>query len=214
MKRSVDALGKACPLPVIEAKKAVQSMTEAGEVEVLVDNEIAVQNVTKMAAHKKLDFHSEKLAADKFLVTIRVPAPDQEQIDVSSGTDEKEEQQAETCRPDSRRDLCVVVLSSAEMGSGDPVLGKLLMKGYVFALTQLEVLPQTILLYNSGAYLSIEGADTLEDLKTLEAEGVEILTCGTCLNHYGIADKLAVGSVTNMYSIAEKLAEADRIIRP
>ena len=57
------------------------------------------------------------------------------------------------------------VYKRQEMGSGDPVLGKLLMKGYVFALTQLEVLPQTILLYNSGAYLSIEGADTLEDLK-------------------------------------------------
>ncbi len=214
MKITVDALGKQCPLPVIEAKKAVQSMTEAGEVEVLVDNEIAVQNVTKMAAHKNLDFHSEKLSADQFLVTIRVKDSVERETDENADNRKQENQTKELCHKDVRQNAQVVVLSSNEMGSGDPVLGKLLMKGYVFALTQLEQLPQTILLYNAGAYLSVEGSDALEDLKTLEAEGVEILTCGTCLNHYGITDKLAVGGITNMYAIAEKLAQADRIVRP
>ena len=71
-----------------------------------------------------------------------------------------------------------------------------------------------VLLYNGGAHLSVEGAPTLQDLKLLEEQGVEILTCGTCLNHYGIADKLGVGSVTNMYTIAEHLMQASKIIRP
>ncbi|MEG2350447.1 MAG: DsrE family protein, partial [Hungatella sp.] len=74
--------------------------------------------------------------------------------------------------------------------------------------------PETILLYNAGAKLSAEGSEALPDLKLLEAQGVEILTCGTCLNHYGLSEKLAVGSVTNMYVIAEKLMGAFRVIRP
>ena len=88
------------------------------------------------------------------------------------------------------------------------------MKGFVYALTQLEKLPQTILLYNSGAYLSCEGSDSVEDLKSMEAQGVEVMTCGTCLNHYGLTEKLAVGSVTNMYVIAQKMMEADHIVKP
>ena len=116
--------------------------------------------------------------------------------------------------PDSRRKKKLVVLRSGKMGEGSDELGTALMKSFIYALTELEELPETILLYNGGAYLSCEGSDSLEDLKSLEAQGVEIMTCGTCLNYYGIADRLAVGSVTNMYAIAEKMAEADTIICP
>ena len=88
------------------------------------------------------------------------------------------------------------------------------MKAFVFALTKQDVLPETVLLYNRGAFLSCDGSDSLEDLKTLEAQGVEILTCGTCLNHYGLTDKLKVGTVTNMYVIAEKMTQASLIVKP
>ena len=60
----------------------------------------------------------------------------------------------------------------------------------------------------------MESSDALEDLKYMESQGVEILTCGTCLNHFGLTEKLAVGSVTNMYSIVEKMAQAGKVIRP
>ena len=100
------------------------------------------------------------------------------------------------------------------MGSGNDALGKVLIKGFIFAVTQLERLPKTILFYNGGATLTAEGSDSLEDLKHLEEEGVEILTCGTCLNYYNLTDKLQVGSVTNMYTIVEKMAGADKIITP
>ena len=118
------------------------------------------------------------------------------------------------CQPDCRRKGMVVVLSSNRMGQGDEILGKLLMKGFVYALTEQDSLPETILLYNSGAYLSCEGSDNVEDLRNLEAQGVEILTCGTCLNHYGLGDKLKVGSVTNMYEIAERMTGARLLVRP
>ena len=108
----------------------------------------------------------------------------------------------------------VVVISSDKMGEGEAELGNILMKGFIYALTQLETLPSTVLLYNKGAYLSCEGSPVLEDLQILSEAGVEILTCGTCLNYYGLGEKLKVGSVANMYMIVETQAKADLIIKP
>ena len=108
----------------------------------------------------------------------------------------------------------VVVLSGNVMGTGDEKLGKALMKAFVFAVTKQDRLPETILCYNTGAYLTCEGADTLEDMKSLEAEGVKIFTCGTCLDFYGMKEKLAVGGVTNMYDIVETMEKARTIVRP
>jgi selenium metabolism protein YedF len=100
------------------------------------------------------------------------------------------------------------------MGDGDESLGKTLLKGFIFALSKTEILPKRILFYNRGAFVTIEGSESIDDLKSLEAQGVEIMTCGTCLNHYGITDKLAVGSVTNMYVIVESMTQAVKIIKP
>ena len=89
------------------------------------------------------------------------------------------------------------------------------MKGFVYALTQLDEAPDTVLLYNGGAKLSVEGrAETVNDLRLLAENGTEVLTCGTCRTHYGLTDRLAVGEVTNMYVIAEKLSGAGKVIRP
>ena len=204
----LDERGKQCPLPVIEAKKALEASAPGEKVEVVVDNEIAVQNLSKMADHKGLAVCSEKTGEREFLVTITAGEGNGETAQAPAAAEEV------TCTPDGRRKGMVVVLSSNQMGQGDEVLGKLLMKGFVFALTQQDMLPETILLYNSGAFLSCEGSDNLEDLKTLEAQGVEILTCGTCLNHYGLAEKRQVGGVTNMYEIVEKMTKASVVVRP
>ena len=108
----------------------------------------------------------------------------------------------------------VVAVTAPWMGAGNEELGAVLIKGFLFALTQQDTLPTTILFYNGGATLTTEGSASLEDLKSLEALGVEILTCGTCLNYYGLTEKLAVGGVTNMYSIVEKLAGAGKVVKP
>jgi hypothetical protein len=71
-----------------------------------------------------------------------------------------------------------------------------------------------MLFYNSGAFMTCQDSPALADLKELETLGVEIMTCGTCLNHYGLTDQLQVGSVTNMYVIAEKMTGADLIVKP
>ena len=108
----------------------------------------------------------------------------------------------------------VVVISADHMGEGDEVLGKILLKGFLFALTQQEMLPKTVLFYNGGAAVTCEGSASLEDLQKLESLGVEILTCGTCLNHYGLTEQLRVGGVTNMYVIVEKQMQATKVVRP
>ena len=177
-----------------------------------MDNEIAVQNLSKMAASKGLAAVSEKISDNEFAVKIVVS----EGANAASGSDAAADSDDEpiVCQPDSRRKGMVVVLSSNLMGHGDPELGKALMKGFVYALTQQDALPETVLLYNSGARLSCEGSDNLEDLKSLESQGVEILTCGTCLNFYGLGEKLQVGSVTNMYEIVERMTTAKCLVRP
>ena len=200
----VNAAGKQCPIPVVEATRALRVMTEPGTLEVLVDNEIAVQNLTRMAAGHQLVAKAEKRGEALFAVTMEVTNP--------MGEAPAEEVEM-TCIPDLRGNL-VVAVDTDVMGRGSEELGRTLMKGFLFAVSQLPELPATILLYNGGAKLSVEGSDSLEDLKNMEAQGVEILTCGTCLNFYGLTEKLSVGSVTNMYTIVEKLAGAGKVMKP
>lgn len=205
MERKIDAKGQQCPKPVIMAKKAMDESAENDVVVIEVDNEIAVTNLRKLAGSQHAEYASRKLKEKQYEVRITV---------TKGGENEKEPEAAyENCSI-SAGNSTVVVISSDKMGEGDEVLGRLLMKGFIYALTQLSVLPKTVLLYNGGAHLSCEGSDSLEDLRTLEEAGVEILTCGTCLNHYGLAEKLAVGAATNMYVIAEIQSEAGKTIRP
>ena len=200
---NVDARGDACPLPVVNAKKAAEEMTEGGVLTVLVDNEIAVQNLTRFAEHKGFTVSAEKKGEKEYAVVMGI-----------SGAVAEEAKEDVACVMDVRRKGMLVVLSANVMGTGDPKLGTALMKAFVFALTKQDQLPDTVLCYNTGAYLTCEGADTLEDLKLLESEGVTVLTCGTCLDHYGLKEKLAVGGVTNMYDIVERMENAAQIIKP
>lgn len=193
----VDARGKACPLPVVIANKALQDRQDNEEVQVYVDNDIAVQNVKRMAASKGLEVAVTE-GDGYFVLTIAGDIKEEAQAPVVCGCERN----------------TVVAVTSATMGSGSEELGKLLMKGFIYALSQQETLPKAILFYNGGASIPTEGSVSLEDLKSMEAQGVAIYTCGTCLDFYGLKDKLAVGSVTNMYSIVELLSQADHIIRP
>lgn len=207
----VNALGDACPIPVVKTKNAIKEMKGAGSVETLVDNEIAVQNLTKMAKRKGFGVKSEKIADDRFRVTMEIS----EEALHAGNASYTEEPSAEECPVNpGRRKKTVVAVTSAVMGTGNDELGAVLMKGFIYALTQQEELPYAVLFYNGGASLTCEGSASIEDLKSLEALGVQILTCGTCLNYYKLSDKLQVGGVTNMYEIVEQLAQADLIIRP
>lgn len=202
MKKQINAIGLACPQPVVLTKNALENTENCDGIEILVDNDIAVKNVMKFARSKNLQVSYTQEKENEYCIRILVSQ------DVALDEIEKS---TISCKSDSNR---IVVLASSEMGEGDSELGGILIKGFVYALTQLEYLPQSIIMYNGGAKLAIEGSPCLEDLKTLENLGVEILTCGTCLKHYKIEEKLAVGTVTNMYTIAEKMLQASSIVKP
>lgn len=200
----VNAMGDTCPIPVVKTKNAIKEMGGSGTVEVLVDNEIAVQNLAKMANQKGYQITSKKLEEHKY----------QALITVGEGVAEEAVEEETYCVPDGRAKKTVVVIDTNLMGRGNDELGKVLMKGFIYALTQQDVLPGKIVFYNGGATLTCEGSDSLEDLQSLEAQGVEIVTCGTCLNYYEMSDKLKVGTVTNMYDICETMVTADLIVKP
>ena len=201
---TVNAIGDACPIPVVKTRKAMETIKGSEVVETLVDNEIAVENLKKMAGQMGYQVKDQKLEEGKYSVQIMVTEaekPEKMQADICD------------CRPATASDKVVVIRSNV-MGEGDPELGKVLIKGFIYALSQQEELPKTMLFYNGGACLTCEGSASLDDLKELEHRGVKILTCGTCLNFYGLSEKLKVGEVTNMYEIAETMSKASLIVSP
>lgn len=201
---TVNAIGDACPIPVVKTRKAMETIKGSEVVETLVDNEIAVENLKKMAGQMGYQVKDQKLEEGKYSVQIMVTEAEKTekiQVDICD------------CRSTAASDKVVVIRSNV-MGEGDPELGKVLIKGFIYALSQQEELPKTILFYNGGAYLTCEGSASLDDLKELEHRGVKILTCGTCLNFYGLSEKLKVGEVTNMYEIAETMSKASLIVSP
>jgi len=194
----IDAMGLACPLPVIQTKKALRNIEENGHVETMVDNVSSMENLLKMAKEMGLESSSEKVEEHKYRVVITKGEGGTVIVSNDAASNEK----------------MVIAISSDKMGEGIDELGDVLMKGFIYTLTEMDTMPTTVLFYNGGAKLTVEGAPTLEDIKTLEGMGIEILTCGTCLNYYNLGDKLAVGEVTNMYTIMERLQGADKLVRP
>lgn len=188
----VDAIGQVCPVPIIMTKNALKKIEE-GKVEVSVDNKISLENLEKMSKEMGYAYNIQSSGEIYRIVINKV----KENVNIIEESDNT-----------------VVVISSQFMGSGDPELGKILMKGFIYTLSEMDFLPKTILLYNEGVKLAIEGSESLNDLLVLETRGVEILSCGTCLNFYGITEKLKAGTITNMYTIAEKQLRATKVIKP
>ena len=171
-----------------------------------VDNETAVKNISKMAQEKGCTASVEKISDAEWHVTVATSG--------AVAVADPEQDGAAFCGASASKGKLVISVYTDCMGRGDDELGHKLMKAFIFAVTQQEELPATMLFYNGGAKLTVEGSPVLDDLKGLAEQGVEILTCGTCLDHYGIKDQLAVGEVTNMYVIVEKMEQAVRVVRP
>ena len=205
-KEIVNALGQQCPVPVVMATRALREMREPGLLEIHVDNEAAVQNLTRMATGHHFAVHHEKTREQEYVVTVEV-------TEVSGDAAAAETPSEPVASAPEQRGDFVVAIGSDRMGDGDEKLGRTLMKGFLFALTQLDQLPAKVIFYNSGARVTSQGSESLEDLKSMEAQGVEIWTCGTCVNFYELPAP-AVGEVTNMYSIAEMLTTAGKVVRP
>lgn len=193
----IDALGKACPLPVIETKKALR---EHEVVQTLVDNEIATQNLKKMA---------EQLG---YIYQMDQDAPNHYTVVISKANADLTEEVVQATEPIATVDDYIVVVDTNVMGRGSDELGKNLLKGFIYSLTEQDVLPEKIIFYNGGVQSVVEGSDSLEDIQGLADRGVEIYACGACLNFYELT--AAVGEVTNMYRIVEMMRQAPKIVKP
>lgn len=188
----VDARGLDCPQPVIKTKQAL----EKGEkVTTLVDNETACKNLEKLG--KKMGCDTDVLEIDDDFQITFLPK-DEEEVVTSSLTSAEIENNGE----DTNK---VYFIRSDVLGEGEKELGEILIKGFVYTLTEIAPLPNTIIFINSGVKLPTLNEEVRKNLKILEDAGVEILSCGTCLEYYELEDKLEVGEVTNMYTIVERL---------
>ena len=208
MKVTVDARGLACPEPVLLAKKAI---SENEEVTVLVDNEIAVENIRRLAVKMACGFSvTEKEGGVREIALARTGPAGQTPVDAGAGAAEL------SCAvvPGKETGPVVVILSDNHMGRGDDVLGDVLIRAFIHTLLQLKPLPETIICYNAGVKLAMKDSPVLDDLQQLAQAGVDILVCGTCVNYFGLGDQVAAGHISNMYDIAETMAGAARLVRP
>ena len=195
MSTNIDARGMACPQPVIATKKALEGIA-SGMITILLDNMIAKENVVKFAAAHGCGVSITNQDSD-FLVKITKGAfmPEQTAIDQPAA--------------DSDR---VYIVTQDTLGHGNRELGAVLMKSFMNTLLEIQPLPKTLIFMNSGVLLTIEGSPVLPHLTKLTQDGVEILSCGTCLDYFEVKDKLAAGGLTNMYTIVQSMSAAAKVI--
>ncbi len=187
----IDARGMACPMPVVNTKKILETIRE-GSVTTIVDNDTAKENVVALARSMCCEVDVQQKDSEFYIQITK----------------------KETCLSTKEQETrnTVILVASKELGRGSAELGEILMKSFLFTLLEGEELPSSMLFINSGVYLTGDTSPVLEHLINLHQRGVEILSCGTCLDYFKIKEKLCVGQVTNMYTILEKMNKADKVI--
>lgn len=191
MSQIIDCKGLKCPQPVINTKKYFDSV-ESGEAEVIVDNEVAKMNVLKFAESNGFKAEAKE---ESGIFTVRII---------------KDECSCKILNDDKK---LVIAVTSDKFGAGDDKLGSVLMKSYFYALSEADRIPSDLIFVNSGVKLTTEGSDVIDSIKKLEERGVNVLSCGTCLDFYNLKEKLQAGQITNMYTIVEKMNSADNTIK-
>jgi selenium metabolism protein YedF len=193
----IDCRGMACPLPVVTAKQALDKIPE-GEVTLLLNDPVSRENVERFGRSQGHQVRTEDRGQDFVVRITKTPAPGGEPPEAAVPAGQKG----------------VVYINSRFLGVGDDALGTVLMRAFLKTLLELSPRPGRLLLINSGVQLACEGSEVLDSLESLAGMGTEVLACGTCLDFYGLKEKLRVGAVTNMYVIAQSLLDTDRLIRP
>lgn len=196
MEKEIDARGELCPKPVIMTKKDLDNR-EINKLTVIVDNEVAKDNVSKLIGSYGYKFNIDKTKEKDYYIHI-----------IKGEVKEKE---VESCVPDVFKDLTIAI-SSEEMGIGEKELGNILMQSFMYTLKETTPLPKSIVLFNSGVYIACKKSQILDDLKYMADAGVEILVCGTCLDYYNLKEEIQVGEIANMYSIYEAMRNSNNTI--
>ncbi|WP_142413701.1 sulfurtransferase-like selenium metabolism protein YedF [Hathewaya massiliensis] len=191
MKKEIDCRGLNCPLPVVNTKKYFDSIEE-GEATIIVDNEVAKNNLLKYASSNNFQGSAEEKEGLFYV-----------EIGKTEGC---------SCNFEEENKKFTIAIGQDKLGNGDEKLGTILIKSYIFALSEASVIPTDMLFFNSGVKLTVEGSEVLDSLNKLKERGVNIQVCGTCLDFYEIKEKLQIGEISNMYSIVETMNTSDKIV--
>jgi selenium metabolism protein YedF len=197
-KKIVDCRGLSCPRPVLETKKVLDEF-QGEDVDVILDNETACENVSLFAAGR--NWKVTDISREEKIIRLSLRRQSVEACETNPS-------------PRIKQETFLVYFSSETIGRGDDELGRLLMRSFIKSLSDTPPLPKRMLFLNSGVKLATEGSLVLDALKEFEARGVEILSCGTCLDYFRLKDKIGVGKVTNMFDIISSLQTFDRVVQP
>ena len=200
MDERIDARGLSCPQPVLLVRKALAGMGDQGLLTVLVDDPGSRDNVDRFAASQGCDVQVEERAGEWELVLTKgmecaLPQAEAEPV----------------AKPPAGKGP-VVLLSTDRVGRGDAELGRVLAAAYLATLREVDPLPTHLIFINGAVRLTTEGSEQVEEIRELEKRGVEILSCGTCLDFFGLTDKLRVGRSTNTFESASILVQASRVV--
>jgi selenium metabolism protein YedF len=191
---TLDCRGQQCPQPVVQVRRQLLAAPDA-PLQVLVSDAAARDNVGRLAASRGYQVAvTETAGTFRLDLTPAAPAAGQATAPASGPT--------------------VVLVTSDQFGQGDPQLGQVLMKNFLFTLTEGDAAPDLMLFVNGGARLTVAGSEVLEPLRQLMDRGTDIATCGLCLEFFHLKEELAVGRVSNMLETVNALQGAGRVIRP
>jgi selenium metabolism protein YedF len=200
MEKTIDARGKACPQPVLMTKDAIETIDE-GILTVLIDSEVSRDNVLRFAASQGCTTEVEATGGDF-------------SVKVTKGNPEAKGEDKEAVPEAKKASNIVVFINANTMGKGDDELGSILMRAFIKTLKDVDPRPTKIIFVNSGVFFTTEGSEVIPDLQEFEQMGIEILSCGTCLDFFHRKESLKVGIISNMYDIASSLIQADRVVKP
>ena len=199
----IDCRGLKCPQPVLKAKEALEQIG-SGEIEIIVDNEGSASNLQRFAGSQGCPVTVQAAGAD-YRVVIAKTADSRPAADAPAAD-------RFTCAPEAGG--LIYAISSATMGRGDDELGRMLLRAWIKTIKEVSPLPARIFFYNSGVMITAVESDLVQPLRDLEAKGVEIFSCGTCLDFFHLQESLLVGKKTNMYEIMQSMAAAAKVVSP
>jgi selenium metabolism protein YedF len=189
--KSIDCRNQACPAPVINVKKALE---DGDDLQVTVDEGAPRENVTRFARNRGFRVSEKQDGAGWVLTISATDTPVAPPLSAPAGSH-------------------ILLITSDRLGDGPEELGRLLMRNFIHTLLETSEIPSRILFLNTGVLLTCEGSDALEALEKLHCMGVEIFSCGLCLDFFNLKNKLCVGTTTNMLVTVESLMTAEQVIK-
>lgn len=196
----VDAKNLACPQPILKTKEALEKAA-GSPLRISVTERVSRENIVRFLENAGVKIAREEEKNGVFLIE-------------TEGTEKakKASLPLDLCEPKPETAGTTVFINKDRIGHGNDELGTVLMKAFLSTLKDLAVQPRTLCFMNAGVKLTVKNAPTVDALKILEAKGIKILVCGTCLNFFGLSTELAVGKISNMYDLLETMLQSSKVI--